>query len=349
MRHPREQPAAPPPPPAHPRELSGLFRPPTRTELHRMSGKSPVSSFVGVLALLALGALMLYGVQTLSKGVNAQQPARGAGGAVGSLHAAAAGDAAALSRALAGISPAELNAPCPTAENGRQGLTALMIACMDGSVAAAKSLLDAKARTEVRTEDGRTALMFAAGWGDAAKVQALLDGGARVDARTNDGRTPLMWAAHRGDVGSVRALLAAGAGANETNKWRQTALMAAAGSGSLEKVQALLDAGADVGASDQRGETALHAATSADAPRAVIELLIKRGAGVDAADMDGVTPLMKAAERGDAEQVDCLVKAGASLSLTDKVNRWTARDWAAKRDDEKGRAVATMLESVPAK
>ena len=56
---------------------------------------------------------------------------------------------------------------------------------------------------------------------------------------------------------------------------------------------------------------------------------------------------MKAAERADAGQVEVLLKAGASLAAADRVNKWTARDWAAKRDDEKGRIVAEMLAGVP--
>lgn len=334
----------PPPPPAYVHGVQGACRPVSHAGTHRTAGKSPVSSFVGVLALLALGALMLYGVQTLSKGVVSPRPARAVSGSVAALYTAAAGgDTKALAAAITGLSPTDLNAPCPTADGGRPGMTALMIACMDGNDAAVRLLLDAKARTDARTEDGRTALMFAAGWGDALRVQALIDAGARVDARTNDGRTALMWAAHRGEPGSVRALLAAGAGVNETNKWRQTPLMGAAGSGSIEKVTALLDAGADVRAADHRGETALHIAASTDAPRELLELLIRRGAVVDAADLDGVTPLMKAAERADAEHVRCLLSAGASPLISDRINQWTARDWASKRDDERGRAVMDLL------
>src|SRR5689334_5976437 len=89
------------------REWTGMVRPPSPAELHRMAGKSTASSVVGVLALLALGALMLYGVQSLSQGIgngggsnaSAAQP----GGATTSLYAAAAkGDSAAITKALAG-------------------------------------------------------------------------------------------------------------------------------------------------------------------------------------------------------------------------------------------------------
>lgn len=308
-----------------------------------MAGKSPVSSVIGVLALLVLGALILYGVQTLSRSMPGNGPVQAARAAgTVELHSACAGsDAAAVSeRIKAG---ADVNAIASGADAARAGMTPLMVGCIDGNDAIVRALLDAGAKTELRTDDGRTALMFAAGWGDAGKVQALLDAGARVDSRTTDGRTALMWAAHRGEPGSVQAILAAGADVNATNKWRQTALMAAAGSGSVEKVRALLDAGAEVNASDQRGETALHAAAAAETQAEIITLLVTRGGDVNAADADGVTPLMKAAERADAAQVQSLLAAGASRSAKDRINGWTAQDWAAKRDDERGRAVAAIL------
>jgi ankyrin repeat protein len=66
---------------------------------------------------------------------------------------------------------------------------------------------------------------------------------------------------------------------------------------------------------------------------------------VNSADADGVTPLMKAAERGDVEQVTALLKLGADVNAKDRANKWTARDWANKRDDEKGRAVVRALGS----
>lgn len=309
-----------------------------------MSAKrGPLGSLVGVIALLALGALMLYGVQTLARNMNAPAGRGTSGAGAAGLHALAArGDASAIQRAA--MAGADVNLPAPSdGEGGRAGMTPLMIACMDGNAETVRALLEAKARTETRTDDGRTALMYAAGWGDAERVQALIDAGARVDARSGDGWTPLMFAAARGDVESVRALVGAGADVNASNKWRQTALMAAARSDSMEKVMALLDSGASPAAADASGETALHVAASNDVSPALLELLVRRGAAVDAADHDGVTPLMRAAERADAEQVRVLLGAGASPTLKDRANGWTASDWAAKRDDEKGRAVLEVL------
>ena len=313
------------------------------------NGRSPLGNFVGVIALLALGALILYGVQSLSRNMpgSSADAMPAAAGAGSGLHALVAkGDAAAVQRAATAGADVNAAAGAADVDASRVGMTPLMIACVDGNALMVKALLDAKAKTELRTDDGRTALMYAAGWGDSARVQTLLDAGANANARASDGWTALMFAAARGEVESVRALVGAGADVNASNKWRQTALIAAARSNSLEKLAALLDSGATVNASDQNGETALHVAASNEVAAELLDLLIKRGAAVDQADQDGITPLMRAAERADKNQVQVLLAAGASTSIKDKANGWTAADWAATRDDEQGRAVAAMLDGV---
>lgn len=311
----------------------------TQTSVH-----PPRSSALGLVLLLALGAVIVFGVRQLAS--NSQPTVLATPVSLNTgLHAAAgSGDTAALREAITG--GADVNAPMPEAmgDSARAGMTPLVIAASEGSADCVRALLEAGAKTETRGGDGRTALIYAAGWGDAEKVSALLNAGARVDARANDGWTALMFAAARGDVESVRALTQNGADVNAANKWRQTALMAAARTGSVEKVRALLEAGAIASQQDLDGNTALAIAASAGAPVEVVEALVRSDCPVDAADRDGVTPLMKAAERGDAEQVRALLAAKADRSLKDSVNGWTAKDWAAKRDDEKGREVVALLE-----
>jgi len=59
----------------------------------------------------------------------------------------------------------------------------------------------------------------------------------------------------------------------------------------------------------------------------VAELLIARGAAIDAADNRGRTALMIAAERGDAAVAEALLTHGADRALRDKTGM-TARDLA---------------------
>lgn len=225
----------------------------------------------------------------------------------------------------------------------RDTMTPLILAAFEGSSASVETLLKANAKTESRAKDGRTALIYAAGWGDAQKVRLLIDAKANLDARAADGMTAVMFAAARGESQTLQALIDAGCRINDKNRWGQTALIAAARSGSLEKVNALIGAGAEASATDQFGDSALTIAAAADVPAEVLSALVKAGANVNQADADGVTALMKAAERGDIEQVRVLLDSGADKSRKDNVNSWTAADWAAKRDDELGRKVVELL------
>ncbi len=59
----------------------------------------------------------------------------------------------------------------------------------------------------------------------------------------------------------------------------------------------------------------------------VVEILIERGAPIDAADNRGRTALMIAAERGDAVVVETLAMRGADRDIRDKTGK-TARDLA---------------------
>lgn len=309
-----------------------------------MSNRSSTGSIVGLIALIVLGAIVIYAVQTLPKGAQAT-PTPASGGAANLRDAVMRNDAAAVRAALA--SGADPNLPLPGDDSGRGALTPLMTAASEGKPEAIRILLDAKAKVDARTEDGRSALMFAAMREDTACLRAILDAGARTDARNSDGWTALMFASARGDVIGVRALVQAGADVNASNKWRQTALMVASLNGSIEKVRALLEAGANAAAADADGNTSLLIAAGAgdEVTPELLTVLVKAGAPVDATDTDGVTALMKAAERGDADRVRALLASGANRTLKDKPNGWTARDWAAKRDDEKGRAVVALLDA----
>lgn len=305
-------------------------------------------SILGAIAYMSLGCLLTLGVQQFlsQRGPQAAQAAPPPN--LSAFHEAVERNDTESMRRLLSTGPQgslDINATIMSDQPTRQGFTPLILAVYEGNLQTVKALLEAKAKTELRAGDGRTALVYAAGWGDAGKVRALLDAGARTDARANDGWTALMFAAARGEPGSLKALVESGADINATNKWRQTALMAAARVGSIEKAQLLLDAGALANLTDIEGNTALSIAASNEIDAQVLAVLLKAGAPVDMPDRDGVTPLMKAAERGDAEQVKVLLAGGASTSLRDTSNKWTAKDWAAKRDDDKGRAVVGLLSS----
>jgi ankyrin repeat protein len=307
--------------------------------------KNPVSLVVVLVLLGGLGALLWYSINNLSGEIGRTPDSAGAAGiAAGGLHEAAErGDLTAIDRELSrGV---DANAVAKGADVMRGEMTPLMYASFAGKTDAMKKLIQAGAKPDLRSKDGKTAIMLAAGWGDAAGVKTLLDAGARVDARTEDGLTAVMLAAARGTAESLKAIVDAGANVNVTNKWGETALLHACRSGDVAKIQTLLNSGATPDLKDNTGQTALTAACAGDATPEAITALLDAKADPNLADSDGVTPLMKAADRGDLEKVKLLLSRGASRTAKD--NRgWTAESWADARDDEIGKAVVAELKKT---
>ena len=133
---------------------------------------------------------------------------------------------------------------------GKQGVTALMLAAENNQVEIVKLLLKKNADPNLEDQTGWTALMKAVYQGNTTCVEALaarsrqevnrglliaaltghkeiakilLDNGAEVDSRADDGRTPLMLAAIKGDSDLVSLLLKAGADPTLTDKSGATA------------------------------------------------------------------------------------------------------------------------------
>ena len=91
-----------------------------------------------------------------------------------------------------------------------QPIAPLLLAVASGDLAKARSLLDAGADVNVKSDDGRTPLLVASGMhGGAPMVRLLLDRGAMVSVEAL-GVTPLLEAAYNGDEDVQRLLVAAG-------------------------------------------------------------------------------------------------------------------------------------------
>jgi ankyrin repeat protein len=280
----------------------------------------PVGLWIVVAVLLAVVVVLYVQINSLKNEVasNALSPRRAAassGSGAGPAHpiddaraAITAGDAAALKREL--DSGADPNALVQVADNTRRHLPLLTYAVMQGNPDA---------------------------------VRALLGKGAKADSISADGWTPLMMASARADQPSFDAILAAAKNSVEMrNKWGQTPLMIASRSGDDAKVKALLAAGASPKSADDEGNTALSMAIAGDAPAPVVRSLLDAHADPDAADREGVTPLMRAAERGDAEKCVLLLSAGAKPELKDHDGR-TALQWAQQRADAAGQQCEQVL------
>lgn len=150
-------------------------------------------------------------------------------------------------------------------------------------------------------------------------IRMLLAHGANPNARLKDavpgraisddpdpilraGSTPFLRAAKTGDVAVMHLLIEAGADPSIASKFGTTPLMAAAGVGleyggnfpaesrSVEAAKLCISLGADVNAINMDGLTALHGAAARGADQ-IVQVLVGKGARVDARDKKGRTPL----------------------------------------------------------
>ncbi len=170
--------------------------------------------------------------------------------------------------------------------------------------------------------DHRTALHQALRPGHASVVQALLQHGADPNARDDAGSTPLMYAVQRSYLTAdtadiVRLLAKAGADLNAQDATGRTAVVLAAASGNREALPLLRVLGAR-DADEHIAKTGLDVAPAlGQAIRgrrlAAARLLVAAGVGVNETDDRGWTPLVYAADAGEAQMVEALLAAGARV------------------------------------
>jgi len=167
-------------------------------------------------------------------------------------------------------------------------------------------------------------LADAAERGDRQKVAALILQKADVNGVQGEGTTALHWAAQRDDIETGKMLIAAGANVKaETEHGAITPLFMACTNGNAAMIELLVKAGADVNAPKANGTTPLMlAAASGSVP--AVKALVDHGAKVDTKEtVRDQTALMFAAALGRADVVTFLAKNGASLNTLTKVAKVT--------------------------
>lgn len=287
--------------------------------------------------------------------------------------AAARGDGAAVV-ALLDQGALDVNAP------DRDGTPALHWIVRIGDRATAERLVAAGADVNAPNRYSVRPLDIAIEAGDAGLTRWLLDAGADVKTLDRTGEPPLLAAARIGEPALAAALLEHGAPVDDRDAhFGQTALMVAARAGHRELVELLLDAGADVNAAtraeepprfippsespaglskgigivragwpEDRGKrfpaagekTALTYAAR-EGHLDVVKLLVERGADLERADTNGVTPLLAAimnasifrvSRSGTSEHLglaNLLLDAGANVNAMDwygETPLWAAVD-----------------------
>ena len=223
------------------------------------------------------------------------------------------------------------------------GVSALQLASDLGQWQIAATLLDRGADSQAPGNDALVATLAAAGRSDllgrvvavnnieaadaaglrplhhavlgrcAACIDTLLAAGADANAASGDGEAPLLFASRRGELPALSALLAGGADARRADPQGKTALWWASHRQSLPAVNALLERNGGFG-KDGAGRTALHVAALQPNIEVLNALLAAAPvAAVDAHTLDGSTPLMLAASRGNLAAVNALLGRGSEV------------------------------------
>ena len=219
--------------------------------------------------------------------------------------------------------------------------TVLDMAARHGLTETVQVLLDNGAEPTTRTKSrANTPLHTAASEGHSEVVEVLLAHGADLESRNNYNWTALDYAAYGGHIQTVQVLLKGGAIVNgkvkhDWDKLKQaafkghtqavvlktlldltfncTALHNATLRGHKAIVLLLLSAGADIDARNfDLEETALHIAVT-NRKDDILQILLDKGANVNAVARDGMTALHIATQQGRTDIVQLLVNKGSEV------------------------------------
>ena len=170
---------------------------------------------------------------------------------------------------------------------------------------------------------------------DVARLRSLLQQGVDPNMHDPKGYPALSLALRRESPGAFAVLLAhPQIDVNALNASGESALMLAAIAGDMDSSQRLLARGAKL---NGPGWTPLHYAASGPSTR-LVELLLSRGAALEAEAPNSTTPLMLAAQSGPESTVDLLLRRGADPKRRNQRDlqavdfaRLGGRDWLADR------------------
>ncbi|KAI1366280.1 ankyrin repeat-containing domain protein [Xylaria arbuscula] len=192
---------------------------------------------------------------------------------------------------------------------------ALEEAAFKGGVKIIQLLLDRGAHVNAASKILRGALRAAVFTQNVPVVNLLLDNDADVNSQHGLLGTTLGTAVSVGDIHLVKLLVSRGADVRlPPNKGESILASAVKKQRSIEILQYLLDSGADINGQDRTGATALHAASCVHAD-AHFRLLLERGADVNGGSYgNAFQAAVSSAPSGDLSVVELLLEKGANIN-----------------------------------
>ncbi|MBL8035024.1 MAG: ankyrin repeat domain-containing protein, partial [Leptospiraceae bacterium] len=195
-------------------------------------------------------------------------------------------------------------------------------------------LFEAGAKVPQHEAGSDGAIHYAAMYGSFEAVKLLVEHGAPVNLAGSYGRTPLMYAAADAkSVETIELMLQSGADVNAVNEGGDNALFDAVTreNPSAAVAAKLLDAGLDLEYQHKSYKTILGWAASCGR-REIVELLIARGAKVNADIERNESPIAQAMMNGHHEIVKLLLAAGADPESKNYAG-WSLLEYATAKKD----------------
>ncbi len=220
------------------------------------------------------------------------------------------------------------------------GTTFLMLAVSEQDTESMGRLLDSGVDINIQDHKGKTALIEACLYGSLDVVKMLVANGANVNMQDNEGYTALSSAFDNTSILEegftkehqeiIRLLLENGADVNLNPTGEMSILSIACALGEPNIVQLLIDNGADVNAIDDRGITPLFGSVVPihlmiefqkmpsdieKKKKIIIGLLVENGADINTLSKNNLNLLMFAAIFGDTETIEYLIELGADVNV----------------------------------
>ncbi len=213
----------------------------------------------------------------------------------------------------------------------RRGLTPVWFSVSGGRPAMLRKLIALGADLSIKNSDGENLLFRAARARNAQVVEILLEHGFKLDEKAPNNMTLMDYAFMGGSIDIAKLFVSKGMKLESSSDSRNPLLIRAAVSANADGIHYLLDHGFDINVKEpNNGRTALLMAVDFGNPDGA-RALAMRGADVNVADKDGMTPLSITVKKGDKELVDLFLKKGARLDAADPLEGKTVLHEAALR------------------